>query len=378
MRPVVVQSLVVLLAVCPAFAGNLASDFGVATSPGDLADEVPSGASFDGPGQYERVVPDPAWIDRPYWVNVPESYEKDAPLPLIVVLHGSGSNAVEMARTTCRGLTSADMPSVQHPTCLHHMATGAITAYLNGSIDDGPIDYTEGGFRRSWNAGGGRRVAGEEYKCISNSACENSGDDVSYVVAVIDDAARHFAIDPSRVYAVGISNGGAMAHRLACEVPWRFAAVAAVAGTSHQYMANLAPQGACASGAVGVLQIFGEDDPISPPGGGLSPTFPGLGWYVSIDEMLNGFHGVPGIVERNGCSSAPPTEEIIPNSNPFDGSPGGIIYRYQGCERPVAVYRIWGGGHTWPDGWQYFGQWLIGPTNRDISANREILAFFGM
>jgi polyhydroxybutyrate depolymerase len=45
----------------------------------------------------------------------------------------------------------------------------------------------------------------------------NRPDDVRYLKAVLDDVKRHFAIDSERVFAIGASNGGFMAHRWACD-----------------------------------------------------------------------------------------------------------------------------------------------------------------
>ena len=74
--------------------------------------------------------------------------------------------------------------------------------------------YPDGAGRR-WNDG---RAVGAER------------DDVGFVRALIDSLERELEIDPRRVYATGISNGGMFAHRLACELPGVLAAIAPVAG----------------------------------------------------------------------------------------------------------------------------------------------------
>lgn len=318
------------------------------------------------------------WDDRNYFVNLPPGFPDGAPYPVILVLHGAGSEGPEIARTTCRGLTPSDRPSLFDPTCLHEMAAGAITVYPNGAINTSdPYDFT-GEYRRNWNAGGDETVGGEYYKCVTGTACENGANDVAYLMDVLFDLGSRYPIDRTRVYAAGLSNGAGMVHRLACEAPLRIGGVVAIAGTSHQHVVNLAAdRESCRTrGNVGIMQIYGDGDLISPPEGGPSPLFPEAGSLVSVEESFEGFVGVPGWVDRNGCMPVPVVEPI-PDSVPLDGTFGGERLIYTGCDRgDVVVTRIDGAGHTWPDGWQYATALLIGPTTRDLSANEEILDFF--
>jgi len=54
-------------------------------------------------------------------------------------------------------------------------------------------------------------------------------DDVAFVAGLIDRLTREHAIAPERVFATGISNGGMLSHRLACELSDRIPAIATVA-----------------------------------------------------------------------------------------------------------------------------------------------------
>jgi len=54
--------------------------------------------------------------------------------------------------------------------------------------------------------------------------------DVGFISALIDTMKIHHDIDLSRVYCCGFSLGGMMSFRLACELGYRFAAIASVAG----------------------------------------------------------------------------------------------------------------------------------------------------
>jgi polyhydroxybutyrate depolymerase len=77
-----------------------------------------------------------------------------------------------------------------------------------------PDGTTDPGGNRFWNAGG---FAG-------------AADDVAYLTALIDEVVDDYGADPDRVFLIGHSNGGFMAHRMACEVPERIAAIATLAG----------------------------------------------------------------------------------------------------------------------------------------------------
>src|SRR5690606_6342607 len=78
-------------------------------------------------------------------------------------------------------------------------------------------------------------------------------DDVGFLKAVIADLGRRLRIDASRVYATGMSNGGMMAYRLACEASDVFRGIAAVAGTDNTR--NCRP-----ARPVPVLHIHARDD----------------------------------------------------------------------------------------------------------------------
>ncbi|MBI5653073.1 MAG: polyhydroxybutyrate depolymerase, partial [Chloroflexi bacterium] len=64
-------------------------------------------------------------------------------------------------------------------------------------------------------------------------ALDNMVDDVGFVRALIEKLKREYPIDPKRIYATGISNGGMMAYRLACELSDTLAAIAPVAGALY-------------------------------------------------------------------------------------------------------------------------------------------------
>jgi polyhydroxybutyrate depolymerase len=172
---------------------------------------------------------------RPYGLLVPASYRAASPAPLVVVLHGYGSNGRQQAEYF--GLLA---DAEEH---------GYLLAYPDGLTDPRGS--------RFWNA--------------TDACCNFYGslvDDVAYLSAVIDDVAARYSVDPKRVFVIGHSNGGFMAHRLACDIGGRLAAVISLAGDNWRSAAR------CPAGAVvNVLQVHGDaDETISYLGNGVYPS----------------------------------------------------------------------------------------------------------
>ena len=137
---------------------------------------------------------------RPYEVDLPAGYDPAKPAPLLLLLHGYGDRGASLASTRWN-VAAAATPR------------GMLLARPNGTAD------SHGS--RFWNA--------------TDACCDFESkaiDDVGYLTAVIDDVAAHYRVDPKRVWALGLSNGGFMAHRLACDAADRFAAVVSVSGAT--------------------------------------------------------------------------------------------------------------------------------------------------
>jgi polyhydroxybutyrate depolymerase len=152
-----------------------------------------------------------------------------------------------------------------------------------------------------------------------------------------------------------------MAHRLACELPGRFAAIAPVAGGAPTSLA-----GRCAGAPVSILAIQGTADRLVPYEGG--------GVAGSRGEVMSAAASVAHWAGVAGCVPAPVTTPL-PDRAPRDGT---TVRRteYRGCGgRSISLYTVAGGGHTWPGG-AATSLRLMGRTSRDISASREIWRFF--
>jgi len=149
--------------------------------------------------------------------------------PAVLLYHGAGSDAAILALET---------------SAFHAAATkkGYVLAYLDGSLppdkerDDD--SKTQGG--RSWSSGS---ASGP----LRNNAAV---DDVNFSAAVVQQLVEKYNIDENRVFVAGISNGGSMALRAACERPELFAGVAAIHGSlefrrGDQCAKNCGVQGYC-------------------------------------------------------------------------------------------------------------------------------------
>ena len=290
----------------------------------------------------------PGYEGRPYDIHLPADYDPARPVPVVLAIHGGGGNSRGAARTACPG------GDVESAGCLHAMAVreGVAVVYPNGTGARLASNV------RTWNAGGGANG----WQCVSGRACKEGADDIAYFRALLDDLARWVAVDPRRVYATGLSNGGAMSHRLACQMADRVAAIAALGGANQ-----FATTSACAPRRpVPVLQIHGTADPCWGYEGGTAAC-------AQRDEMAKmpveaSMRIWAGI---NGCQAVQPAQPMA--SEPRIET---VQLRWAGCRAETVLIRMTGGGHVWPGGWAYFRESVIGPMVGGWSANRVILDFF--
>jgi len=252
---------------------------------------------------------------RSYELYVPPNYDGFTPLPVVLNFHGFTSSG----------------PQQREGTKMDELAAreGFIIAYPNG-LDN------------SWNAG----------ICCGTSA-EMGVDDVGFTRAVIDDLGDRGCIDLSRVYATGMSNGGFLSHRLACEAADVIAAAAPVAAVLGIDDSDCNP-----SRPISIMQLNGTADPlVSYEGGGLT-TSPGA--KESVDGWISrdGCTGAPAITYENGAATCETTGD---------------------CDEDVSVTlcTIEGAGHCWPGQPcpERLGS-LVGEPTFDIDANEVMWELF--
>ena len=284
----------------------------------------PASAQLFGPKRHKVVI---GGVERTYHLHIPKAVAASGrKVPLVLVLHGGAGRARRMPRFTGFNRLADEF--------------GFIVVYPQG-------------LNRRWNDG---RVG------------KSSADDVGFLKGLVGHIAeRTGKVDRRRVFAAGISNGGFMSMRLACQATDTFLAVAAV---TAQFTTWLKPR--CrASRPISVLFMNGTRDPLVPYDGGIiAPQFGGRGVAASTRDTVAHWVG------HNGCRRAPVTR-ALPNLRRTDFSriERTVWTRCRSGAR-VELYKVINGGHTWPGKLQYMPIAFIGWTNRDIDGSRVIWKFF--
>jgi polyhydroxybutyrate depolymerase len=266
-------------------------------------------------------------LTRSYRLHAPAALPA-GPAPLVLVFHGGGGNGPGTERLT-RFSELADRE-------------GLLVAYPEG-------------VGRNW-------YDGREFSSGSRAHRERI-DDVGFVAAMLDAIARAHRVDPRRIYATGISNGGVFSHYLAAHLSARIAAIApVVGGIADPPDAWLRPER-----PVSVLILQGTTDPLVPYRGG-AVAF-GRGRIIDTEEAARRW------ARLNGAAPEPRSSPL-----PARGRDqcGGLRLTYSGGRdgSEVVLVRLDGGGHTWPGGAQYLPEGLIGRVCRDFSATAVIWEFF--
>jgi polyhydroxybutyrate depolymerase len=263
-------------------------------------------------------------VERSYILHMPSASK--GPLPVIVALHGGGSNAEAMERYS-RLSDTAD-------------ARDFIVAYPEGS---GRVTGIH-----TWNAG----------NCCA-FAQRNGVDDVAFIAAVIDDVVSHHGGDASRVLVTGMSNGAMMAYRFAAREPGRVAAVAGVAGSVEFDASDIL-------GPVPVLHFHGTEDHHVPVKGGVGSKSLTRSSFNSLDHTVRAWLA---------ANKANPIPRLIPVPDLADDGMTTIRQEYVASETrsPIVVYLITGGGHTWPGSSR--AERLLGSSTMDFDANEVMWEF---
>lgn len=269
-------------------------------------------------------------------VHMPTDWDGKTKVPLILSFHGLGASA-ENQRTTDGFVARSDE-------------------------DRFIVVYPQAGIASAYGAAWDLKGEG----------------DVPYVTALLDAIEARACVDTSRVYATGLSYGGAMTDLVACELADRFAAVAPVSA----YL----PKRTCTpSRPVPVMSLHGVEDQLLPyAGGGRSDQTSFEAWGAAW-------------AKRDGCAGGPTDKQYKATVEELS---------FSGCDASVVLYRVHHNGHTWPghplgldrqalidffsgkgSGKPYPLMVLLGLTpegfadtislaNSDIDASDMILAFF--
>ncbi len=261
---------------------------------------------------------------RTYVLHLPPAHDGRTPLPLVVVLHGGGGNAGNaIALTGFSDLADRDAFAVVYPNG-------------TGRLEDRLL---------TWNSG----------NCCGY-ALEHQVDDVGFLRALLQTLEAGAGVDPRRVYVTGISNGGMLAYRAACELSGRIAAIAPVAAAMN--VEQCAP-----AHPLSVVAFHGTADENVRYEGGRPRRIVDLR-HPRVDQPVS--HAISFWVGHNGCAPAPRREE----------QGNVLVETYAGGREgtEVVLYTLRGGGHSWPGG-AAIRPW-IDPPSPNLAATEQMWEFF--
>lgn len=279
---------------------------------------------FNGNGGLEKNKIKVDGRNRSYLVYYPSDFDESKSYPAIIALHGRFGNGKNMQSLSNFNLIADEL--------------GLIIIYPDG-------------IRRSWNDGRGEDAG---------PASEKDIDDVAFIRDLTDEIVIKHNADSDSIYACGMSNGGFMTLRLACELSDKIAAFGSVTGAMGVELMQKCNQ----SKKVPIMLIAGTEDELVPYGGGAMENN-----NVEIEgfESIFNFWG-----DNNNCN------ELSIDTLPDLADDGTSVQRYyfQNCDRKVILFKVIDGGHTWPSGGEYLSEGKIGITSEEINASRELANFF--
>jgi polyhydroxybutyrate depolymerase len=262
---------------------------------------------------YERTIKING-INRIYRLYVPDAYTGAKRVPLLFNLHGKTSSAQEQEQYgNFRPIADAENFILVHP---------------QGMPDNSGVN--------TWN--------------VNDS--EFNPSDIDFISNLIDKLSTEFNINTNRVYLAGLSFGGTMSYKLACELSEKITAIACVSGAMNFNQKSLCNP----THIMPVMQIQGTEDPIIP--------FDGNSNFMSMSQIVQYWSNV------NDCNVSAPEVTSIPNVVTTDQSTAKKNKYKNGNYGLVELYKVIGGGHSWP-GSPYY----IDVTNEDFSASEVIWDF---
>ncbi|MFY7866288.1 alpha/beta hydrolase family esterase [Roseateles sp.] len=268
-------------------------------------------------------------VKRSYRTYVPKDLPKGA--PLVLVMHGSGEG-----------------PS--------QIRVGTGYAFERLADQHGFALVYPKAFAADWNDCS--RIGDKELNGVRS-------DDVGFLATLVEKLVAELSLDPARVFAAGVSNGGSMAMRLALEQPSRYKAVAAV-------VANVpAPENfQCqpAAQATSVMIMNGSEDPLVPYAGGeinLLGLFYKGGPIISSRASAQYFADWAQLTGAAQTSEKTVTEGVRVEQNRWS----------QDGKAEVELVSIHGGGHGLPQPYSKRPR-LLGPSPMEPNGPAMIWAFF--
>jgi poly(3-hydroxybutyrate) depolymerase len=324
----------------------------------------------------EKVTVDDA--DRNFLVRLPKGYDPQHHYPVVILLHGMNQDPDDIERLTqFDQLADKDGVIAVYPAALHgrwnvgvrpaerrqaspmgpRRRGGYGGGYPGGGYPGGGYPGGGGGGYPGGGGGGQQRPNGQPDEERRPAA---TADDVAFINQVLDHIGTKYSVDSSRIYALGLSEGGFMSLRLGCALGDRLAAVGAVGAAMPKTMICLP------SRPVAAVMINGTSDPVVPYGGGTEKN-------LEL-STLSAEDSAKAWAKIDRCSEKPEKSKLSPHEK------GGMetkVDTYTGCQEnaQVTLYSVKGAGNTWPGGEQYEPENTVGKTSRDLNANEVVWNF---
>ena len=226
-------------------------------------------------------------LERQYLIYIPNSYNEQSKLPLMINFHGFGGEVNDhLAYTDMRSLADSE---------------NFILIYPQGSELWG---YSH------WNA------------TLNGVDNKSTVDDLWFVEALIN--LHSDIVNLKRVYTVGYSNGGMMSYALACYKSNLIAAIGSVSGSMLQ--TDCTP-----SHSIPLIKLHGTSDSVI--------SYDGNSYYSSVESTLYFW------INFNKTSTTPVFKTVDDNGTTIQK------YLYDGGinEASIEHYKILNGSHVWFD-----------------------------
>ncbi len=280
-----------------------------------------------------QTITAPDGMQRSYLLTVPARLRGQR-APVLFVLHGGGGSARQIRKSW--------------PLDALARSRGFVVVYPDG-------------INHHWNDG----RSGGQTRLFRGQA----PDDAGFLRALAGRLVRDGVADPQRLFMAGVSNGGMMTQRMACEASGVFTGFASLIANLPASLAGCQP-----ARRRSLLMINGDADPLMPWDGG------GVGFRGRRGQVLSAPATFAHWRAAAGCSG-PVQAQAMPDRDPADGA---WPERLNATRCPpgvrVAMIRIHGGGHAVP-GRPYRRKRLrrlLGHTSMDFDARDVIVRHLGL
>jgi polyhydroxybutyrate depolymerase len=316
-------------------------------------------------------------VERTYVVHLPKDYDAKKKYPVVMVLHDENNDAGDMAR-----ISRFDQTGDQHgiiviyPNGLHERWTsfnntasnqqnrGGYGGRRGGMGGGGGGGYPGGGgggggYPGGGGGGSGRRGGGQG----GGRTGAQSANELAFFNALLDQLDTEYAVDDSRIFATGFSDGGFMDFQLGCNMANRIAAIAPVGAEMPKALEDMCKNWTFRP--VPLLMINGTEDPVhSYKGRSTQPP------TLSAEDTVKDW------AKTASCAGKPRHDTLQPKSS---GDLKTEVDDYTDCSQgsEAVLYSVVDGGHFWPGGEApYLPANRVGKTNADLDANEVIWKFF--